>query len=472
MSRNPFMQTTRIVLLCTTLIPGTLFASNKGLSRVNQSFDDLIVQPQPVSDASTLIKLSKELWAKYRAQVEIDPERLAELEERQLTYQDKSMQFSLSVKGDEPEAGYPLYIALHGGGGTASSINDGQWEHMKTYYLDSVDQGIYVAPRGVTDTWNLHFVNESYSLYDRLIENLIALHHINPNKVYLLGFSAGGDGVYQIVPRMPDRWAAANMSAGHHNWIAFDNLANTPFLLQMGQRDGAYNRNEVAVENHIALDRLQELKGGYVHDLFFHHQGSHNSWRDNDPSGTPAPIVANPKDWLNGEPATVTETDTNAIHWLNKYKRNPYPTKLYWDPGTNAPRTVSPGQAYLAEATNQAQLSQPKELFYWLDVGVAESNPDTGLLQASYDKEQRHIHLKGLADWQRLRVLLHQDMFDFEDPTDITLYVNDNLIGTVQPQGDLQVMTRTLLERGDPSFMFHDELVLARGDDGQWQMMD
>ena len=36
---------------------------------------------------------------------------------------------------------------------------------------------------------------------------------VNPNKVYLLGYSAGGDGVYQLAPRMADRWAAAAMMA-------------------------------------------------------------------------------------------------------------------------------------------------------------------------------------------------------------------------------------------------------------------
>ena len=31
--------------------------------------------------------------------------------------------------------------------------------------------------------------------------------NVNPNKVYLLGYSAGGDGVYQLAPRMANRWA-------------------------------------------------------------------------------------------------------------------------------------------------------------------------------------------------------------------------------------------------------------------------
>lgn len=33
-----------------------------------------------------------------------------------MTYGDAVMRYSVTVKGDQPEGGYPLYIALHGGG--------------------------------------------------------------------------------------------------------------------------------------------------------------------------------------------------------------------------------------------------------------------------------------------------------------------------------------------------------------------
>ena len=39
-------------------------------------------------------------------------------------------------------------------------------------------------------------------MYDRLIENMILFENVDPNRVYILGYSAGGDGVYQIAPRI------------------------------------------------------------------------------------------------------------------------------------------------------------------------------------------------------------------------------------------------------------------------------
>ena len=74
---------------------------------------------------------------------------------------------------------------------------------------------------------------------------MILCHSVDPNRVYLLGYSAGGDGVYQITPRMADRWAGANMSAGHPNGVGLVNLYHVPFVIQVGECDSAYNRNKV-----------------------------------------------------------------------------------------------------------------------------------------------------------------------------------------------------------------------------------
>lgn len=46
---------------------------------------------------------------------------------------------------------------------------------------------------------------ETRRVFARLIENMIVLHDVNPNRIYVLGYSAGGDGVYQI----PRAWRTA-----------------------------------------------------------------------------------------------------------------------------------------------------------------------------------------------------------------------------------------------------------------------
>ena len=69
---------------------------------------------------------------------------------------------------------------------------------------------------------------------------------VDPNKVFLSGYSAGGDGTYQMGPMLADWWAGAAMMAGHPNDTELFNMRNCPFSIQMGGQDGAYNRNTLA----------------------------------------------------------------------------------------------------------------------------------------------------------------------------------------------------------------------------------
>ncbi|GAF89368.1 unnamed protein product, partial [marine sediment metagenome] len=237
------------------------------------------------------------LWAKYSDEQRHDPKRLQEHKTRQLAFSSSTMRYDYRKVGPRPKTGHPLYIALHGGGGAPARVNDRGWDHMKIYYLSSVANGVYVAPRGVSNTSNLHSMPHSYPLYDRLIENMILFEEVNPNRVYLLGYSAGGDGVYQVAPRMADRFAAANMSAGHHNGVSPMSLYNLPFLVQVGERDTAYGRHKATVKFSMKLDGLQQqYPEGYIHDVFVH-SGRGHGFRDNHPTD-PQMILAKPKLWL------------------------------------------------------------------------------------------------------------------------------------------------------------------------------
>ena len=89
-------------------------------------------------------------------------------------------------------------------------------------------------------------------MYD-VIENMIAFEDVDPNRVYILGFSAV-EMAYIVPARMADRFAAANMSAGHAN-IDFYNLSNI-LLMQMGAETG-YERNKDIARNYIKFQNLK-----------------------------------------------------------------------------------------------------------------------------------------------------------------------------------------------------------------------
>lgn len=462
-----------ISFFCSVLLSTASFGAHAAPSLEDRNFVDLIQDHTRLEeDARGLESLADDLWKKFAHDAQGLAKIKGEHAARALNYKDKTMKFSMEKRGAASEHGVPLYIALHGGGTAPAYVNDSQWEHMKIYYRDSVNQGVYVAARGVSDTWNLHFMDESYALYDRLIENMVLYEGVDPNRVYFLGFSAGGDGVYQVVPRMPDRFAAANMSAGHHNWISFDNLYNTPFLLQMGEKDAAYKRNTVAAENHLKLNALNaQYGGGFTHDLFLHVGGSHNSWRDNDSSRRLSSVIANPEGWLQLGVRDAKQVNSNAIDWLNQFSRNPVPERLVWDLTTGAPRTQGAGSQLLTSQGGQAAaLATQNQLFYWLDVSVASEFPSQGKIVANVDRNHNVVHVEEVKNVKTFRILLNTHMLDLAKP--VAVVVGDQSIASLTLTPNLKTMTRTLLERSDKNFIFEAEVTLKYNDDAKiWEVV-
>lgn len=214
---------------------------------------------------------------------------------------DRTMRFMYKKFGEKPDDGYSLYISLHGGGSTPSQVNDQQWQNQIRLYQPA--NAIYVAPRAPYDDWDMWFKPGLDDFYKALIEMAVALEDVNPDKVYLMGYSAGGDGVWRMAPRMADAWAAASMMAGHPGDVSLLNLRNLPFMNWCGELDGAYNRNN---ENRIRgaeLDSLQRADPqGYIHETHI----------------------------VEGKPHWMDRVDTVAVGWMEKYRRNPYPEKIVW----------------------------------------------------------------------------------------------------------------------------------------------
>ena len=374
------------------------------------------------------------IWEDYLAEIRADETRKAEVENLVMQYGEVSMKYGLQEKGTADENGYPLYIALHGGGSSDTpDMNDSQWSQMAMYYNKKVKNGIYVNPRGVRDTWDTHGNPESYPLYDRLIENLIAFYNVDPNRVYLLGFSAGGDGVYMITPRMTDRFAAANMSAGHPNGVNLTNLYNMPIQLQVGMLDTAYNRHTVTAEYDAVLNSLRETYGGgYDHSTFIHVQYAHNFY---DNKSLKQEVIADPAAWLAAGDTTSVEVNPCAIDYVDQYTREALPERVVWD------------------LTTRAELREV-ESFYWLSAG---KEVNEGVIVASYNKEDNSITIEENTANGAVTVLISNDMLDVFAP--ITVHTEtESYEVTVTPDYDL--LKSTTYERGDKHYQFVGSIVI------------
>ncbi|BDS12666.1 alpha/beta hydrolase family protein [Aureispira anguillae] len=256
------------------------FATNDCSSEEIKTALQLLCTAQQQQDASTLEKGWKEKVFQYK------------------TYK---MPFKIKTFGKAPKDGRSLFISMHGGGGTLPEVNDQQWENQIRLYQPK--EGVYIAPRAPTNSWNLWHQAHIDPLLDQLIKAAVLFANVNPNKVYLTGYSAGGDGTFQLAPRMADRFAAAAMMAGHPNETTPDGLRNLPFAIFMGALDSAYHRNQLAKDWNLLLDSLQNLDPqGYKHHV---------------------QVVEGKGHWMD-------RVDTSGINWMMQFTRNPIPKKIVW----------------------------------------------------------------------------------------------------------------------------------------------
>ncbi len=393
----------------------------------------------PGLSPAALDALEDALWAEYVATKPSDWVRSEEerREVQTVTVDGVTMKYSVVRRGNDTTP-VPLYIALHGGGSAPASVNDDQWSQMQTYYMASIPSGIYVAPRGISDNWNLHFEDASFGLYDAIIDRLILQDNVDPDRVYILGFSAGGDGVYQIAPRLADRLAGANMSAGHPNGVSLVNVAQLPFLLQMGELDSSYDRNREAARYDGILDGYAAASPGlYTHDLFLHYGGSHNSWSDRDASGREYPVIADPAAWLASGDRSTVNADTNAVYWLDDHTRSPWPSTVIWDAGTAAGRGGRENHHY----------------YLALPEGASRAGSATVQLDTSANL------LDVSTDLPALSIRLNHHMVDFAQPVTVRVGSEETVL-TLRPSAAL--VGTTFQELHDPRYMFSAELSIVQ----------
>jgi poly(3-hydroxybutyrate) depolymerase len=266
---------------------------------------------------------------------ELRTERAVEVAAREIKDGDKSLRWLEREFNLAPEGERSLWISMHGGGGAPAEVNDQQWRNQIRLYAPP--EGIMVAPRAPTNTWNLWHEPHIDRLFDRLIQDFIAVRGVHPDKVYLLGYSAGGDGVWQLAPRMAERFAAAAMMAGHTNGVNTLGVRNLPFAMFVGGADAAYNRNKVVAEKIAEFGRLRlEDPAGYEH------------------LGRVYP----------GLPHWMDRKDAEALPWMAKFTRVAWPAKVVW-----------------------VQTGVTHDRFYWLELPVGVAKPGQKIVATARGQE-------------------------------------------------------------------------------------
>lgn len=340
------------------------------------------------------------LWEDMKQQIAAS--RQEALDARVITVDGVSMKFDYKIFGEPVEGKRSLYISMHGGGGTTPEVNDQQWENQKGLY--EPEEGIYLAPRAPSNDWNLWHKPHIDPLFDYLISTLVVLENVDPNRVYLMGYSAGGDGVYQLAPRMADRFAAAAMMAGHPNDAEPYGLRNIGFTIHMGGQDKAYNRNTVAKEWGEWLEKLQEADPeGYKHWVAIYPTYGH---------------------WMN-------RVDRAAVPWMAKFVRDPYPNRVVW---------------------RQDDVTHTR--FYWLGIREEDQQARATVI-ASYEDQTIQIEQ---SDVKVLKIRLKDEMVDLDQP--IKVVFGEKVLFSGKVERTIETMAAALQERQDPASVFYAEITV------------
>jgi len=356
---------------------------------------------EPEIDKEQAAILTNELYEKRLE--ELRESRQAEWKAKRIKIDDLEMKFELKTFGEKPKNGRSLYISMHGGGGTQARVNDQQWRNQIRLYKP--EEGIYLSPRAPTDSWNMWHRDHIDKFFARIIEDAVAIESVDLNRVYIMGYSAGGDGVYQLAPRMADQLAAAAMMAGHPNNASALGLRNIGFTLHMGGKDRAYKRNEIAAKWKTKLEKLKaDDPDGYEHEVAIYPEFGH---------------------WMEGR-------DAVAAPWMAKFTRDPLPKKIAWK-----------------------QSGVTHNRFYWL-----AAKPDDQVAGAkmivSRDGNEFTIHETDKVSEVVIR--LNDAMVDFDKP--ITVKHGDNLHTFENVTRTRSMIEKTLAERSDKDAVFSAEVVV------------
>ena len=129
----------------------------------------------------------------------------------------------------------PLILALHGTGMDGESMHESLLEFAKQ------EQMLLISPdalRPSGDGFSWTYRDESAWFVEYLIEQAIAEHHVDPDRVFLVGFSQGANIALVMGQTRPELFAGVIPVCGHYEpQIVESDTKPAPFYLMTGARD-------------------------------------------------------------------------------------------------------------------------------------------------------------------------------------------------------------------------------------------
>lgn len=171
----------------------------------------------------------------------------------------------------DPAQSYPLVLMLHGSsrhmhGGIYATRSGVQNKHPMFVLVPIAPPYFRWAKPG--------FPLQAHGFAARAIKNVFKSYAIDPNRVYVTGYSLGGAGTFGMLAHYPDLFAAAAPLCGYWSEGLADYRAmpDIPVQIHHGTQDSIvpYERSEDAYTALKTLNVDVELKP--------HYQRGHNIW--------------------------------------------------------------------------------------------------------------------------------------------------------------------------------------------------
>ena len=193
----------------------------------------------------------------------------------------------------EKDIKYPVIYFLHGAGGRGSDnrtqlTDAGALRAFKKNGIFSVFNSYLISaqvPAG--STWvdvawdspshDMPKISETQYLSFEILKKLVAnsKYQIDKNRVYVLGVSMGGFGVWDIIQRYPDYFAAAIPICGGGDTKKIKGIINLPIWSWHGDQDDV-----IPVDRSRAMQKSIKSSGG-VSSIYSEIIGrGHNVWLD------------------------------------------------------------------------------------------------------------------------------------------------------------------------------------------------
>ncbi len=154
---------------------------------------------------------------------------------------------------DSVQSPMPLIIALH----SRSAAGNDLKEVDRFGTIDALRSGMRVngyvlAPQATGDRWDAAKIMSD-------VDRVVATNNVDPNRIYVIGMSMGGNGAADLVAAYPDRIAAAIILAG-----ASDGDPSAMSKVPLWVIRGLDDREEAIARTDDMVERIREVDGSRI----------------------------------------------------------------------------------------------------------------------------------------------------------------------------------------------------------------